>query len=55
MEALAVVIVILYGLSLLFIFCYSLIQLSLLFSYLQHKRANKKNDAAKQPPNSGTG
>ena len=49
MEALAVVIVILYGLSLLFIFCYSLIQLSLLFSYLQHKRANKKNDAAKQP------
>lgn len=49
MEGLAVVIIIVYGLSLLFIFCYSLIQLSLLFSYLRHKRIARNIPATAQP------
>ncbi|MEO6166268.1 MAG: glycosyltransferase [Chitinophagales bacterium] len=43
MEILATLVVIIYAVSLLFIFCYSIIQLSLLLNYLRHKRSLKKN------------
>ncbi|HUM46813.1 MAG TPA: hypothetical protein PLD84_07795, partial [Chitinophagales bacterium] len=44
MELLAVLIVVVYAMALLFIFCYSVIQLSLVINYLRNKRSLKKNN-----------
>lgn len=44
MELLAVLIVVVYAMALLFIFCYSIIQLSLVINYLRNKRSLKKSN-----------
>lgn len=42
METLAIIIVVIYAVSLLFIFSYSIIQLNLAITYLKAKAAGKK-------------
>lgn len=42
METLSIIVVVVYALSLLFIFCYSLIQLSLLINYLKNRSQLRK-------------
>ena len=45
METLAIIIVVIYAVSLLFIFSYSIIQLNLAITYLKAKAAGKKKES----------